>query len=74
MRQPKSHETSHLISPSTTQRSHASYTHRVVDDELDELLRHLPALAIEGPKAVGKTATAERRVVSTFYLDDPVPL
>jgi len=47
------------------------YTARVVDAELDELLRHLPAIALEGPKGVGKTATAERRVATTFRLDEP---
>ena len=30
---------------------------RIVDDELDVLLG-LPAIAVEGPKGVGKTATA----------------
>lgn len=30
---------------------------RVVDRELDELLPQLPAIALEGPKAVGKTET-----------------
>ena len=29
--------------------------------ELDELLGSLPAVAVEGPKGVGKTATSERR-------------
>ena len=47
------------------------YTPRVIDGELDELLPVLPALAIEGPKGVGKTATAERRATTTFRLDDP---
>jgi hypothetical protein len=32
------------------------------DDELDELFVGLPAVALEGPKAVGKTAMALRRV------------
>jgi len=47
------------------------YTPRIVDGELDELLRELPALALEGPKGVGKTATALRRAVTSFRLDDP---
>lgn len=42
-----------------------------MDDELDELLSALPAIALEGPKGVGKTATAERRATTTFRLDDP---
>ncbi|TFH61477.1 MAG: ATP-binding protein [Gemmatimonadales bacterium] len=47
------------------------YIRRIVDDELDELLSGLSALALEGPKGVGKTATAERRVATTFRLDVP---
>lgn len=47
------------------------YTPRVMDAELDELLRELPAIAIEGPKGVGKTATGERRVTTVFRLDEP---
>lgn len=49
----------------------AAYTTRIVDAELDELLKQLPAIAIEGPKGVGKTATAERRAATTFRLDEP---
>lgn len=49
----------------------SEYTPRVVDDEIDALLGELPAIALEGPKGVGKTATAERRVRTTFRLDDP---
>lgn len=48
------------------------YKRRVVDDELDELLASLPAVAIEGAKAVGKTATASRRAATIHRLDDPV--
>ncbi len=47
------------------------YTRRIVDDELDELLPELAAVAIEGPKAVGKTATAERRAATVHRLDVP---
>lgn len=47
------------------------YTPRVVDSELDELMDQLPAIALEGPKGVGKTATAERRVEVVYRLDDP---
>jgi uncharacterized protein len=49
----------------------AGYVHRVADDELDELLSALPAIAIEGAKGVGKTATAERRAATVHRLDDP---
>jgi uncharacterized protein len=47
------------------------YSPRLVDTELDELLRGLPAIALEGPKGVGKTATAERRANTVFRLDVP---
>ena len=42
-----------------------------MDDELDELIPSLAAIAIEGPKAVGKTQTALQRAQSTHFLDDP---
>lgn len=48
-----------------------TYSPRLVDLELDELLAGLPAVALDGPKGVGKTATAERRVRSVFRLDTP---
>lgn len=48
-----------------------TYRRRIVDDELDDLLTELPAIALEGPRGVGKTATAERRATTSFYLDDP---
>ncbi|HEX9697042.1 MAG TPA: DUF4143 domain-containing protein [Actinomycetota bacterium] len=44
---------------------------RVVDDELDQILESLPAIALEGAKGVGKTATAVRRARSVRALDDP---
>ena len=47
------------------------YTPRLVDGILDELMPHLAAIVIEGPKGVGKTATAERRATTTIHLDDP---
>jgi len=45
------------------------YVRRVLDDELDELFSAVPAIAIDGPKAVGKTTTAEQHVVGTLRLD-----
>ncbi len=48
----------------------ASYRRRIVDEELDELLAGLPAIAVDGPKAVGKTATALRRAATVYRLDD----
>jgi len=52
-------------------KSVAGYRPRIVDLELDELFAGLPAISIEGAKAVGKTATALRRAASSFRLDDP---
>jgi len=49
----------------------ATYRRRIIDDELDELVGALPALALEGPKGVGKTATAERRASTVLRLDEP---
>ncbi len=46
------------------------YQRRIIDDELDELLTGLAAIAIEGPKAVGKTATALQRAKTVYRLDD----
>jgi predicted AAA+ superfamily ATPase len=48
-----------------------SYRRRVVDDELDELMPGLAAIALEGPKAIGKTETASQRAATTYALDDP---
>lgn len=47
------------------------YRPRVADVVLDEVLPHLAAVAIEGAKAVGKTATAARRAASVLRLDEP---
>ncbi|HOA27800.1 MAG TPA: (d)CMP kinase, partial [Arachnia sp.] len=35
----------------------------------DELLPELPAIAIDGPKGVGKTETLRRRAATTVTLD-----
>lgn len=51
-----------------------SYLPRIVDRQLDRLLAGLPAVVLEGPKAVGKTATAQRRVASSVSLDDGAEL
>jgi predicted AAA+ superfamily ATPase len=50
--------------------SNNPYRPRIVDGELDELLAGLPAISIEGPKAVGKTVTAIRRAATVYRLDD----
>lgn len=47
------------------------YRRRILDDELDELMLGLPAVALEGAKAVGKTATASERAATVYQLDDP---
>ena len=47
------------------------YRPRVVDDQLDRLLAGLPAVCLEGPRAVGKTSTALRRARTVYDLDDP---
>lgn len=47
------------------------YQRRVVDDELDGLMPGVAAIAVEGARAVGKTATASRRVTTMFRLDAP---
>jgi predicted AAA+ superfamily ATPase len=47
------------------------YRPRIVDTELDALLAGLPAVSLEGPKAVGKTETALRRARTAYRLDDP---
>jgi len=47
------------------------YLKRVIDGELGELADSLPALAIVGPKGVGKTVTASRRAATIHALDDP---
>ncbi|HXS32870.1 MAG TPA: DUF4143 domain-containing protein [Solirubrobacterales bacterium] len=48
-----------------------SYRARVVDVELDELMRAVSVIALEGAKGVGKTATASQRAKSVRELDDP---
>jgi predicted AAA+ superfamily ATPase len=50
--------------------ANARYRRRIADDELDELFAALPAIALDGPKAVGKTATALRRAATVYRLDD----
>jgi predicted AAA+ superfamily ATPase len=49
----------------------AGYVRRLLDEELDELLVGLAAVSIEGPKGVGKTATAIQRAATQHRLDIP---
>jgi len=50
------------------------YVPRTVDAQLAGLVAALPAVAIGGPKGVGKTRTASQLAASTFELDDPAVL
>lgn len=47
------------------------YQRRTIDTELDDLMSMAPAIAIDGPKGVGKTDTASRRASTEWMLDDP---
>lgn len=47
------------------------YKSRLVDARLGDLFAELPALMITGPRACGKTTTAERLACSTVRLDRP---
>lgn len=50
------------------------YLPRYIDQELDELLPDARAVAIDGAKGVGKTATASRRADTVLSLDSPETL
>lgn len=50
------------------------YVRRLIDEELDALLPDLAAIAVDGPKGVGKTATGLQRAATVLALDDPVAL
>ena len=47
------------------------YRRRIVDKTLDDLFPHLAAIALEGAKGVGKTATATQRVSTVLSLNNP---
>lgn len=47
-----------------------TYLVRAIDEQLDALLPYASAIAIDGPKGVGKSATAARRADHAWYLDD----
>ena len=46
------------------------YVPRVVDDEVRQALNTMPAVVVEGPRAVGKTWTSRRFAGSAEYLDE----
>lgn len=48
-----------------------NYRVRIADSILDEYLDALGAVLIEGPKACGKTTTAEQHAKSILYMDNP---
>jgi hypothetical protein len=47
------------------------YRRRIIDQALDELFPHLAAIALEGAKGVGKTATATQRAATILSLNNP---
>lgn len=49
-----------------------AYKKRIADLLLQEKLEAMGAVLIEGPKACGKTTTAEQLAASTLYIDDPL--
>ena len=49
----------------------ADYRKRIADVLLAEKLEAMGAVLIEGPKACGKTTTAEQQAKSILYMDDP---
>lgn len=52
----------------------ASYRPRVLDRVLDDYQASFSAIAIEGAKGVGKTATARQRAATEYKLDEPEAL
>lgn len=50
------------------------YRRRILDGTLDRYMQSFPAVALEGAKGVGKTATVRRRSGTLFKLDEPGPL
>lgn len=47
------------------------YRRRIADQLLQEKLEAMGAVLIEGPKACGKTTTAEQQAKSVIYMDNP---
>lgn len=49
----------------------SKYCPRVVDNQLEKMVRRIGAVLVQGPKWCGKTTTAEQKAASVIYLDDP---
>lgn len=47
------------------------YRLRLIDETLDQVFPHLAAIALEGAKGVGKTATASERAATILSLNEP---
>jgi hypothetical protein len=47
------------------------YRRRIIDETLDEVFPDLAAIALEGAKGVGKTATASERAATILSLNNP---
>lgn len=50
----------------------SEYKHRILDSLLQDELEAMGAVLIEGPKACGKTTSAEQAANSVIYMDDPM--
>ena len=48
-----------------------TYQPRLMDQRLQELLRSVPAVSVEGARAVGKTRTARAHSTTFIAVDDP---
>lgn len=49
----------------------SKYRPRIVDNQLEKMVRRIGAVLVQGPKWCGKTTTAEQKAASVIYLDDP---
>ena len=49
----------------------SEYNPRVVDNQLEKMLRRIGAVLVQGPKWCGKTTTAKEKSGSVIYLDEP---